>query len=285
VKLPPMALTAPRVCPRCDAPAVYDDHCGHCSLQLRQCGACQGISGPFDRHCGFCGHEILLGRKRSPAWRLWLVAALVPLLAGIGFGLSPLNMPAAGAVGRILGGGAQIKLEQSQHLGFSYARPPDWFATDYSQEPARNLPLIVVHRLTADDERAATANGDLLLVKPEGAVVALGRPALDAPGADPKDPAAVLAVQVGQLVTQPPSGVKIEVVRAAHSINVDHRAGAEVVLRVTQGGTTYYYERAYLAAPKGSRTLLRVDAEAPTVDWEGGDDRRVEALIQSLRFS
>jgi hypothetical protein len=270
---------------------MYEDHCVHCAMQLRQCGACQGIAGPFDRYCGFCGHEIVLGAKRNPAWRLWLLVALIPPLAGLAFGISPLSAPAATAVARVIRGNPapppQVKLDQSPNLGFSYARPPDWFGTDYADDPAQSLPFVVLHRLNADDERAATARGDLLNLKqtPQGAVVALGRPAIDAPGIDPADPAAVLAVQVGQLVTQPPPGVKIEIVRAAHAITVDRRPGDEVVMKVTRDGNApYYFERAYIAAPKGPVKLFRVDAAVPVGDWESGDDRRVEALIQSLRF-
>jgi hypothetical protein len=79
--------------------------------------------------------------------------------------------------------------------------------------------------------------------------------------------------------------VKIDVVRAAHSITVDHRPGAEVTLRVTQNGVSYYYERAYVAAPRSGAQLFRVDASAPSSDWEGGDGTRVESLLQSLKFS
>src|ERR671933_3059245 len=98
MKLPPVALTAPSLCPRCDSPAMFEDHCVACQLQLRQCGACHGVAGPFDRYCGFCGHEMLLGRKRSPAWRLWLLVALVPLAGTLAFGISPLSGRAAGTV-------------------------------------------------------------------------------------------------------------------------------------------------------------------------------------------
>jgi len=57
--------------------------CAHCGLQIHQCGNCRGIAGPFDRYCGFCGHELLRGQQRSVWWRLWLLAALVPLSADL----------------------------------------------------------------------------------------------------------------------------------------------------------------------------------------------------------
>jgi len=93
VKLPPLALVAPSLCPRCDQPAmVVMDHseesrCGHCGLQLHQCGSCRGIAGPFDRYCGFCGHELVRGLDRPIWWRLWLLAALVPLAAALTGGI------------------------------------------------------------------------------------------------------------------------------------------------------------------------------------------------------
>jgi len=87
VKLPPRALTAPTLCPRCDAPATILSQCIQCALPLRQCGACRGTAGPFDRHCGFCGFELLRGTKRGPAWRLWLLAALIPLAAALAVGI------------------------------------------------------------------------------------------------------------------------------------------------------------------------------------------------------
>jgi predicted amidophosphoribosyltransferase len=88
MKLPPLTLVAPSLCPRCDQPAMLPDYCIHCGLQLRQCGNCRGIAGPFDRYCGFCGHELIRGQRRSPLWRLWLLVALIPLVAGIVYGIS-----------------------------------------------------------------------------------------------------------------------------------------------------------------------------------------------------
>ncbi len=92
MKLPPLALVAPSLCPRCDQPAMQldrevDARCGHCGLQLHRCGNCSGVAGPFDRYCGFCGYELVRGRQRAPWWRLWLLLALVPLLAGLAYGI------------------------------------------------------------------------------------------------------------------------------------------------------------------------------------------------------
>jgi hypothetical protein len=92
MKLPPLALVAPSLCPRCDQPAMLVDRdgearCAHCGLQLHQCANCRGVAGPFDRYCGFCGHEMVRGAARPLWWRLWLLAALVPLAAGLIYGI------------------------------------------------------------------------------------------------------------------------------------------------------------------------------------------------------
>jgi predicted amidophosphoribosyltransferase len=62
--------------------------CAHCALQLHQCGNCRGIAGPFDRYCGFCGHELVRGAARAPWWRLWLLVALLPLIGALIFGIA-----------------------------------------------------------------------------------------------------------------------------------------------------------------------------------------------------
>ena len=41
------------------------------------------MAGPFDRYCGFCGHEHVRGEDRPPWWRLWFLVALVPLAAAL----------------------------------------------------------------------------------------------------------------------------------------------------------------------------------------------------------
>ena len=88
MKLPPLALTAPTLCPRCDAPSGLAELCLQCALQLRQCGNCHGVAGPFDRYCGFCGHEMVQGEARPLWWRLWYLAALIPLAGGLIYGIA-----------------------------------------------------------------------------------------------------------------------------------------------------------------------------------------------------
>ena len=92
MKLPPLALVAPSLCPRCDQPAMVldryeDQRCAHCGLQLHRCDRCHGVAGPFDRFCGFCGHELVRGALRAPWWRLWFVVALIPMLAALVSGI------------------------------------------------------------------------------------------------------------------------------------------------------------------------------------------------------
>ena len=62
--------------------------CAHCGLQLHQCGNCRGIAGPFDRYCGFCGHELVHGMKRPLWWRLWFLLLLAPLAGGLIYGIA-----------------------------------------------------------------------------------------------------------------------------------------------------------------------------------------------------
>jgi hypothetical protein len=65
-----------------------ESRCAHCALQLHQCGNCRGVAGPFDRYCGFCGFEMVRGETRPPWWRLWLLVALLPLVAALIFGIA-----------------------------------------------------------------------------------------------------------------------------------------------------------------------------------------------------
>lgn len=94
MKLPPLALIAPSLCPRCDQPAMVlnhsseDERCAHCGLQLHQCSRCRGVAGPFDRFCGFCGYEMVQGTNRPMWWRLWFLAALLPVVLGLIYGIA-----------------------------------------------------------------------------------------------------------------------------------------------------------------------------------------------------
>jgi len=89
MKLPPLALVAPSLCPRCDQPAMVMNHsseemrCAHCGLQIHQCPRCRGVAGPFDRYCGFCGYEMVHGERRPLWWRLWFLVLLLPLLSAL----------------------------------------------------------------------------------------------------------------------------------------------------------------------------------------------------------
>jgi hypothetical protein len=284
VKLPPLALTAPSLCPRCDAPAMFDDHCVQCALPLRLCGACRGVAGPFDRYCGFCGYELVQGDKRAAVWRLWLLAALIPLAAGLAFGLSPLALKTGiltGFANRAPQTPSQMQALRSANLGFTYAVPNDWTATDYTKAGAPQ-PFVVVSRLDADRVTAANLGGELITAQPAGVAMTLGRPPLDVSAVDSSDPLAVLAFQVSQLVATPPAGVTYRVVKPVHAISVGGKPGAEVVIEVVGADSTTYYERAYVAT--STQALFRAEAVAPASDWESGDGRRVESVIQSLAF-
>jgi hypothetical protein len=289
MKLPPLALTAPSLCPRCDAPAMFDDHCVQCALPLRLCGACHGVAGPFDRFCGFCGYELVQGDKRAPVWRLWLVLALVPLAAGLAFGLSPAAMK-IGPVARLVTGAQatppattafRMTRYNSPSLGFEWALPADWKATDYTlgQPPQ---PYVVASQRDSD-RQAPPAEGELISVGPQGPVMTLGRPPLDVTAVDTSNPQAVLGFQVSQLLASPPSGVTLRVVKPVHAISVGGKPGAEVLLAVTSGERTTYYERVYIAS--GSRPLFRVEAVAPAASWDTGDADRVEAVVHSIAFT
>lgn len=294
MKLPPIALTAPSLCPRCDAPAILADYCIQCALVLRRCGNCQGVAGPFDRHCGFCGCEMIRGERRNPAWRLWLLIALVPLAAGVGYGawaarseiLHPL--PAAPAASAARSAGPTLTY-QSQPLGFQYAIPREWSAIDYarSPDPGRTMPYVIVTSAAADQTRAADAKGDLLAARLQSTVLELGRPPLDTSlVSDPTDPKALLTAQVAPVLAAPPAGSRIEVARPVRGLRIGGRPGAEVVLRVVRGdGLVQYLERALIYAPEPGRPAMFVaEALAPAPAWDAGA-ADIEAVVQSLRFS
>src|SRR3984893_6168561 len=199
MKRPPLALTAPTLCPRCDAPSGLAELCLQCALQLRQCGNCHGVAGPFDRYCACCASELLRGARRTPAWRLWLLIALVPLAAGLGYGawVARLPMAATQAVGSAVRPSPTPELRpyQSQRLHVAYAIPRDWQAIDYprSSDAGRTMPFVVVAKASSDQQAVSDAKGDLVGARPQGTVLALGRPTIDTSlVADPSAPAAVL---------------------------------------------------------------------------------------------
>jgi hypothetical protein len=292
VKLPPIALTAPTLCPRCDAPALYEDRCTGCGLQLGKCGACQGVAGPFDRYCGFCGHDLAAGEVRSGVWRLWLLVAMVPMIAVLVIGATFFGGPAATQLGKFVfrpqptsapAASPATKLYRSPNLHLVYAVPPDWTPSDYTLSTTSPLKEVVVVRMVADSAGFGSTKGEALAAKPAGALMTLGPLSAAPPGADAADPSSVLGADISTLTIRPPTGLKIDVSRQAQSITVDGRAGKEVVLKVTRSdGSIYYLERAYLAATSG---LFKIDALVPASDWDAGDGARVEAVIQSVRLS
>lgn len=291
MKLPPLALSAPTLCPRCDAPSGLADFCVQCSLQLRQCGNCHGVAGPFDRHCGFCGFELLRGARRSPVWRLWLLIALVPLAAGLGYGAWVARLPAAAtqAVSTAVRPAATPELRpyQSQSLHLAYSIPRDWQAIDYtrSSDAGRNMPLVVVARAPADQQAVSEAKGDLVNVRSQGTVVALGRPGIDTRlVADPRAPGAVLTSEVAPLAANPPSGVKVEVVRPVQTSTVGSQPSATVVLKLSRDGSTYYLEQALVYAPSGkSPAMIHAQALLPAAAWESQDRTAVDSILGSIR--
>jgi hypothetical protein len=285
MKLPPLALVAPSLCPRCDTPATVTDYCIACSLQLRQCGACQGIAGPFDRYCGFCGNELIFGRRRLLLRWLWLLVVLVPLVAGLGYGLSPLRLPGAGTVTRFVAqakptGAARTAEHTNQALGVRFQAPAEWTATDYTF-PAS---MAVAARQQGDTGRAVDARGELAGVRPQAGLLVVSRPSLDSPDLDGSSPQAVLSFQLGPLLTQPGQGVKVEIDQAVRQTSIDGRAAAQVVLRITQNGAVYYLERVYVLIPQGSAPpVVRLEAMVPGAAWSSGDGEVVAAAARSLK--
>jgi hypothetical protein len=274
---------------------MYEDRCMQCGLQLRQCPACQGVAGPFDRYCGFCGHYLAAGEPRSPAWRLWLLVAMVPLVAGLAFGLSPYSAPVAARVGSAVfrplqhpsptpaptPSGTNYRV---QNLHLEYVNPADWAPpSDYTL--ARTpIQQAVLARMAADNAAYAATNGDLLAEKPTGAVVTLGDPGPAPAGVDPADPSSVLGAEVSQLSLQPPAGYStVEVVKPATTTSVDNRPAKVAVLKLTRSdGSVYYFERVLVSGPS---SLFKVDALVPAADWTAGDSARVDAIVNSIRLT
>lgn len=292
MKLPPAALTAPSLCPRCDSPAILTDFCVHCALQLRHCGACLGVAGPFDRFCGFCGYELIQGERRSPVWRLWILIALVPLAAGIAFGVSPLAGSALGAVNRAVNHAVVRQPVQpgqrSPALGLGYSTPAGWQSSDGSRAagPAA-IPWVLMAKDTADLTRAADARGDVFAYRPSGTVVEIGRPAVNTGPAAASDPSAVAAVQVLGLTSAPPPGTTVSIAREIRALKVGGRPAAEVTLRLTRATDTVYVDRTYVYAPQasGGSQLVVVDALIPSSDWNASGPSLAQPVLDSLSFS
>ena len=272
---------------------MHDDRCGHCGLQLRSCPACRGIAGPFDRFCGFCGHDLFLEEKPSPVRRLWLLVAVIPLAAALAFGVSPLSAPLATQITHLLAksGPAPVvlptaaptgKLLQSKNLKLTYLVPVDWSGFDYTLSTVKVLPLVVVSRLQADSQRVADVDGDVIRTRPSGAVMTLGRPVLQT--TDSTDATVLLAFQVGQLTSQPPAGDQVEIAEQVAPITVNGLTGARVVLKVTTTAGVFYLERAYLNTG-GAQPLFEVQGLVPQADWKSAEERNVDLVLNSIRLA
>ncbi len=292
MKLPPVGLVAPTLCPRCDTPTVSEDgqradRCPSCGLQLRWCGNCRGVAGPFDRYCGFCGFELVRGSRRSPLWRAWLLVALVPLVAGLAYGLwsahvlDLIGRPAPTPAPPLATSG-----HQSGGLGIRYAAPFAWTVIDYSSGPGQTLPMVVMSRNPLDQSAAVQSGGDLLQVsRPRSTIVSLTRTTPQRTlVADTTDPAAVLTAELAPLVSAPPTGTSVHVLQPVHAILVGGRPAAEVLLQVGQGEARYYLVRALVYAPGPGGPMLRVDALVPASEWEMTQNT-VTAILRSLAFS
>ncbi len=277
MKLPPLALTAPSLCPRCDAPAMFVDECSHCDLPIRQCGSCLGVAGPFDRYCGFCGHELVLGPKRSPARRLWLLAALVPIAVGLAVGLSPLGQWAVRGNPSTSGAAATTRPTLSdRRVGFTAAAPRGWSLQDPTQG---GQPLAAILSDPSDAPVLAGSPASLVTATPKGVVLLVARPAVSDPGVDSSDPVAVLAFETAQLLGAPPAGYSISSLQAVKAANIGGRVAARTELSLAgPGGAAYGVEKAYISAPSGG--LVLVEALTPAAQLPA-----VNSVIDSIRLT
>lgn len=252
------------------------------------------MAGPFDRYCGFCGHDLAEGEPRSSAWRFWLLVAMVPMVAGLVVGATMFGGPAVHTVGNLVfrpapaatatpAGPAVGRALRSQNLHLEYVVPAEWSPFDYTLSAVSPLQLVVVSRIQADGAKFGDTKGDIFAARPQSVLMTLGKPGAAPPGADATDPSSVLGADISSLTLKPPAGFRVDVFRQAQTISVNSRTGKEVVLKLTRAdGSISYLERAYLTGPSG---LFQVDALVPAADWEAGDDRRVETVIQSIRLT
>ncbi len=252
------------------------DVCIRCSLPLRRCGSCRGVAGPSDRHRGFCGHNLAQGRRRAPAWRPWLLAALVPLAAGIVFGVSPPGRSVARQVTTQVAASTPtppVAVLRDPATGVGYSPPRYWTASDQGG-------FLVLTHWSPDARLLADAGNDLFAIKPQSGVIEIGRPPID-PAAGSLDPRLVLEFQVRQLLAAPPGEARLEIARTQRTFSVGGRPAAEVVLELSRGdGSAGYFVRAWIAAPSGP---VRVDALVPAAAWNAGERARVEQVIRTIR--
>ena len=292
-------LAAPTLCPRCDAaaPAANGDRpaerCEACSLPLGWCGNCQGVAGPFDRFCGFCGFELIRGEPRSQLWRLGAAAAAIVLASGLVYGLWAAGVPGAlRGASRSLSGAtsAQGKLAATgsydRTLGIRYSAPENWVTT-VEPAAANSQEFIVLARTPDDRDAAIGARGDLTkLYQIESSVITLGRPDLGTQIVEEaRDPVAALTAQVAPLVAAPPAGLVADVIEPVHGTRVGGRSAAVVLLKLTRGHSVTYLRRALVYAPHtGVRPILQTDALAPTSEWPAVDVSAVASVTRSLSF-
>ncbi len=281
-------LGAPTLCPRCDMATLGErgeqvDQCPHCSLQLRWCGNCRGVAGPFDRFCGFCGFELIRGRRTGSIRRAWALVAAIPLAAGLVYGVSVAvarhpERPQSAIPASL------ARSYRSPALAIAYAVPQDWMVVDYASDGGISTPYVVISQSSTDQALATDAHADLTRVaSPDGALVAIGRSSSDALAAE-DDPVAALSSELAPFVARPPAGASVSVVRPVHSATVGGRPAAEAVLKVRRDQLTWYLERALVYAPHpGLGGMVRVDAAVPASEW-GAEQGTVAAVLSSLRF-
>lgn len=274
MKLPPLAIAAPTLCPRCDQPSLAADHCSRCRLELRSCPACAGVAGPFDRFCGYCSRELVAPPGRPLPGYLGVAVAVVPVAALLVLGLTRLyTAPHTSAPGRQ---GSGLTTTQSQRLRFQFGVPHGWVMYDYSRlEPDLAQPMVVTSTLESDNAQAVGAAANLAAFEPKGTVILLERRA-----AEPdKGPPVVVQGWVDAQTSQPPSGTSVEVVQASEALTIGGLSAGEAEVRLTRPEGTYYVEDVYIQAPE-SAEAFQIQAVGPEAAW---DARAVERIIGSVR--